>query len=1294
MSKHQYHLLSLLSALLPSVQAYTYDYTTASVSYSHNARLSLIQPNKVVAFATVKRFLVASLTNEYYIASISGSTVSSVANYRKYHSSATPAKATWSVIEDVGTNYFIFGTEPAGVGLSRVDVSTAVDTIFENWGGCISTERINRVIKLSSNILITGNLIDVRSLSTGASMLSGSPGFRASLLHIADSNTLKFFGHNNSTGVVSTRLYQVAMNSPPTIAILQDYSQLNTALHDIDYFPLFSVIVACNSLECLGVDSVSGNKLWSISTASLTFTGAIRYYLASVPTFGILEISGVDTKLTSTRQLKGALTTAPPQFTSQTCISIISETTYFVDGSHFLVMTQSTVRVAFRSPANVDCTSACASCPYDIQSMCFTCNSSYYLSTITPNTCVNYNCSSSCVTCNGPSSTNCMSCPSGYQLSGAAPTSCVPICHTSCATCSGITANDCQSCPSNYKLSPTSAPGSCVPICDTSCATCSGITANDCMSCPTNYKLSSTAPSSCVPICNPSCATCSGTTATTCLTCPSGYRLSGAAPSSCVPICSTSCATCSGTTSNDCLSCPANYMLSATAPSSCVPICPSPCSTCTAPDITQCLTCQSGFTLAGSAPNTCKLSTKLPNAPTALICHSSCLTCNGSAQNQCLTCSLPLLFDPASSTCVDCFIYSTFTSMTSLCTSGANGVMYIDWQSSLSWMGKLRSDLLVTFAPTPPSRVDSNATLKNIFNSKLQAFFPNIVGTRWLFTLSDSNPKITYASDSSTLIKLYTQLKQTQTIPITIINIDRREDNVIYQDSTLTIILVNKKIDTNTPNDQQSTETISTQLMQVAQSITTVSKATTTGAAGAVFLGSTCSLNVGPAFIKLFQIIEILGKFYFTPIDFSPLMDYFLSKLFGVSDLVDTADDILIHFPSGIPNNSYNKLSSLNQQDYLLRANPVFVLIYPLFQLLQLALKYFLGRSKSRFSARLSTTVDSLANLIFEMSFVDFAFYSSYSLMGIYKWEYLLNWKFIVNKLLGIYYLHICTMFTARIVHVAWVGKVDKNGKLNHHVYGHQSVAAVSENIEEGMVGKRWVRMTNAMYIICMMAFQVIITTFQNSPGPGVILLFLLTSVNFVNFIKNLLQLNPYKTISSGAERVLYELSLVTFVGSISLRKIGFHHPLEDYIVISIVGLCIFAQLVSTARTIFQSILSLFRKSKPSQPVQPSPAKISNHAKAVQPYNRLTPSNKNKLNGLKIQTKGEQKHPGHSDNGKNNSKTVTLRKENVEEDKSATYLSNRNLRMVVDKQLQMKLVSKPSRPLNGSRPILRDMVSK
>ena len=148
--------------------------------------------------------------------------------------------------------------------------------------------------------------------------------------------------------------------------------------------------------------------------------------------------------------------------------------------------------------------------------------------------------------------------------------------------------------------------------------------------------------------------------------------------------------------------------------------------------------------------------------------------------------------------------------------------------------------------------------------------------------------------------------------------------NVVFSDGGKTAVLITKSVSLTSPDvfldsnnttnsTNQTSNTNSTSIAQAtvvsknkdpvistdddpvpntmvssAEAIQSLSRGPSAAAAASVIATSTFSINLGPAFIKFFQIVEILGKLYFTPIEYSNLLDFFLSTIYGFSDLIQT----------------------------------------------------------------------------------------------------------------------------------------------------------------------------------------------------------------------------------------------------------------------------------------------------------------------------------------------------------------------------------------------------------------------
>ena len=95
---------------------------------------------------------------------------------------------------------------------------------------------------------------------------------------------------------------------------------------------------------------------------------------------------------------------------------------------------------------------------------------------------------------------------------------------------------------------------------------------------------------------------------------------------------------------------------------------------------------------------------------------------------------------------------------------------------------------------------------------------------------------------------------------------------------------------------------------------------------------------MGPAFIKFFQIIEVLGKLYFTPVVYSALLSLFLGTIFGLSDLITLPPDVLIKSEVADHQLYFGKLTDLAQPRHILRSMPLLAPLQLFFTFLCLVL--------------------------------------------------------------------------------------------------------------------------------------------------------------------------------------------------------------------------------------------------------------------------------------------------------------------------------------------------------------------
>ena len=285
-----------------------------------------------------------------------------------------------------------------------------------------------------------------------------------------------------------------------------------------------------------------------------------------------------------------------------------------------------TCKICYQYTATNPTVFTCATCNGGNYYNCQTCNSPYFLDSIT-NTCV-------------------QTCPAGYW--GASSSNTCQLCYSTgsstaaCKTCSGGSNTQCTSCNRGTYLYTSGTSNTCITACPGGWyADSLSLTCKPCFQSST-------------PISTPNtCATCNGPNSNQCITCLSTAYWDPLT-SSCINPCSAgyyadtsthkckqcfqaasstsstrSCQTCSGPLSSNCISCNSGeYLLP--SQSTCVSNCPA--GTYARTDINWCGNCY--------------------QAPSVDYIEKSCATCNGWKSTNCLTCPSQTYFYLPNNTCL------------------------------------------------------------------------------------------------------------------------------------------------------------------------------------------------------------------------------------------------------------------------------------------------------------------------------------------------------------------------------------------------------------------------------------------------------------------------------------------------------------------------------------------------------------------------------------------------------------------------------------------------------------------
>ena len=91
---------------------------------------------------------------------------------------------------------------------------------------------------------------------------------------------------------------------------------------------------------------------------------------------------------------------------------------------------------------------------------------------------------------------------------------------------------------------------------------------------------------------------------------------------------------------------------------------------------------------------------------------------------------------------------------------------------------------------------------------------------------------------------------------------------------------------------------------------------------------SFCGSNFGGSFIQMFQIVELFGKLYYTPVIFSSYTQMMLGLFQGMNNIISVSDNSIISQPTTRETSYHYKLTRTNTEKDFLRSNPVYGIIF------------------------------------------------------------------------------------------------------------------------------------------------------------------------------------------------------------------------------------------------------------------------------------------------------------------------------------------------------------------------------
>ncbi len=496
---------------------------------------------------------------------------------------------------------------------------------------------------------------------------------------------------------------------------------------------------------------------------------------------------------------------------------------------------------------------------------------------------------------------------------------------------------------------------------------------------------------------------------------------------------------------------------------------------------------------------------------------------------------------------------------------------FLVWSATTAWSAKHPKDrFLIRFKLEDPSRLLGPVGLA-LLHSGATSF-----GVQSMDELEVSSQAV--SSNESLLMTMNREIKEPRRVGLRVTSGRAKSASLLFANQTHALLLVSQTVLLLSPEHEDPLEGVPEAMVAVGNAVGSSKVFSLPPVASVALVSSSFSLQLGPAFVKLFQVIDILGRFYFAPIERSNIMNYFLLKANQLSDMVDFNDDIIMRLQPGQPNNSYNKLSKARQDRWILRSQSVMGLLYLCVRVLSVALGWvgLVDKRLSRLAKCVSRTIGHLQVFLLQMMFVDFVFDSTFCLMGYWIAPYM-DLKFFANKLVGLLLLSDCSLFLAQVVRLAWTERV----------YGKDRSRMLQLTVFDGIEVRRrdllTARLVNPLFIARMFFFQVAIVTTQNAPVLGTWMLLVLQTASSLHLFFTAMLFDPFDSFIGGTERAAYELCTFTFILSNALIRLDAYSVYVDYLIILFAVVSVVAQFlnaIKSAASYLKDRCALLRKRK------------------------------------------------------------------------------------------------------------------
>lgn len=389
-----------------------------------------------------------------------------------------------------------------------------------------------------------------------------------------------------------------------------------------------------------------------------------------------------------------------------------------------------------------------------------------------------------------------------------------------------------------------------------------------------------------------------------CLVCSPNYSMI-AAPgqnATCQNItCSSECATCFGPSSDDCLSCYTPKILKST---SCRYPCPPGCVSCKGLAPNDCEICQDGLHLYQG---------------NCFKCPSNCFEC--SSNTTCIKCNTSITtLSPATKTCIPCWDPKDYKANQEVCRNGLNS-RFLPWTAKPNGTPELGKDSV--------KQVTVDFKLEDDMNGQLT--LSTLLLDKGMLLNTTKSLALRYHRTNQILLVVNNSMLPNDVMEISVLNkLEFNYITALYDPTEKQMIEyrlaqnqqdMEYKVPANSLTNDPFWSSLNSNLLQGSQGLLM-------GFSVFAITKSCCRTNMGGSFIQLFQIVELFGKLFYTPVVFSAYTELMLTMFHGMGNMLSIPEDSILSQRTKQSTRYLYKITRAADEKDILRSNPLYVLTF------------------------------------------------------------------------------------------------------------------------------------------------------------------------------------------------------------------------------------------------------------------------------------------------------------------------------------------------------------------------------